>query len=233
MTTHDSQPEANVNGMTDEQKAALEWLDTIGQTNNLPFLVRNVAIIKAMLGEPRMPEVPTPETLSAMNNGYWNHAGGGLAKESTRCIYAALREHLSKPATKVVEVWRVEWAGDSGMMIDWTKPLRVVGTHEEVTEARMPARSADDELPVWIMIDTEVFQRTFRVDRCGRHPDGHAVENIPPEPRIVEGWTIVMALGADQYAAVYSRKVAERERENQLSPECWRLAKLLIEEDGT
>ena len=64
--------------------------------------------IKAMLDEPRLPKEPTAEMLHAIANSQsendpWNQA---------RTDYAALYAHLTKPKTKEIDVWRVDFAVD-------------------------------------------------------------------------------------------------------------------------
>lgn len=81
--------------------------------------------------------------------------------------------------------------------IDWTKPLRVVGTHDEVKVVAIDPR---DERPVRVASpcteDDPLGQKWDGfVDRDGRGilwpgTVEFAVENIPPEPRIVEMWAV-------------------------------------------
>lgn len=102
--------------MTDEQKAVMKWLD-YAETCRVAYSVdhKNVTIIKAMLVEPRLPKEPTETMFRAFLGG------GGWVDCSTNREYfmrswRALYAHLTKPATKTVEVWRVEFArmGSSG-----------------------------------------------------------------------------------------------------------------------
>jgi hypothetical protein len=88
--------------MTDEQKAALEWLERwsgclIGEETN-----RAVATIKAVLAEPRLPAEPSEEALDAIRQ-----ACGTTGAISA---YHALYAHLRKSQTKTVDVWHVEYA---------------------------------------------------------------------------------------------------------------------------
>ncbi len=90
--------------MTDEQKAALEWLVAVCPEYDCEA-ARHVRAIKAMLAEPRLPAEPTAEMLTAMYDGW--------AEEPVltwRAAYRALYAHLTTPKTKTVEVWHVEFA---------------------------------------------------------------------------------------------------------------------------
>jgi hypothetical protein len=95
------------------EKAALAWLDYV-ETSSLhgPQERIHAAAVKTMLAEPRMPAEPTAEMIEAMVvdvDGWQENAWVMDAmRESCRALYA----HLSKPATRTVEVWRVEWAAE-------------------------------------------------------------------------------------------------------------------------
>lgn len=68
---------------------------------------------KAALAEPRLPKVPSREAIEAMRRQWLGPNHFVTADEGLAAVYRALRAHLlaeqSKPATKTVEVWRVEY----------------------------------------------------------------------------------------------------------------------------
>lgn len=95
--------------------------------------------------------------------------------------------------------------------IDWTKPLRVVRTHEPVKVFEIEPCLERPIRVGWVPKGSTPCSRWL--DRSGRGAgdEGPAlaamVENIPPEPRIVERWVVVR-------------------------PSSARLARVLIEEPG-
>lgn len=77
--------------------------------------------------------------------------------------------------------------------IDWTKPLRVVGTHERIEAVRIESNGK-----IWVCAGRlPGGAQAILVTPEGRgwpqyETTPFAVENIPPEPRFVEaGWTVV------------------------------------------
>lgn len=79
--------------------------------------------------------------------------------------------------------------------IDWTRPLRVVGTHAQITRVLIvPGQPRGD---FWVQSNFGSWAVNAHTG-CGAR-DSHGlpipgqsdVENIPPEPRIVEMWTAV------------------------------------------
>lgn len=84
------------------EKAALAWLDYV-ETSSLHGGIYATAV-KALLAEPRMPEKPTPAAIAAMHD---------VLRSTQTCvsarIYRALREHLSKPATRTIDKWIVTY----------------------------------------------------------------------------------------------------------------------------
>lgn len=86
----------------EDERAALEWLDL--------FTHGHADVIKAMLAEPRLPKEPSGAMIAAMLSGMDGWIDCATNRNYTRALYANLYAHLTKPATKIVQVWRVEWA---------------------------------------------------------------------------------------------------------------------------
>lgn len=123
--------------------------------------------------------------------------------------------------------------------IDWFKPLRVVGTQDEVKIVAIDPR---DARPVRLASprtkDDPLGQKwTGAVDRDGHGVVFHlragtvefAVENIPPEPRIVERWAVHTR--QDDYIGAYlhpTREAAEAKLRGYERHA--RIARVLIEE---
>lgn len=127
-----------------------------------------------------------------------------------------MREAMTKPA------------------IDWTLPLRVVGTHERVQRVQIePAPTGTHIVAFWqARGGQDGFNSTYaNVDARGYSTDGthdHTVENIPPEPRIVERWMGVQHTGGGNYRSVAGWLPADRYE----APDGFRIARVLIEEPG-
>ena len=118
--------------------------------------------------------------------------------------------------------------------IDWTKPLRVVGTHERVWPASVPTEAG-------IQVGTRDGDHRWMVGSNGRPTAGSlapAIENIPAEPRIVERWIVVRRIeqfGIDYAVAgkwqqdIPAWLLSERPKDIDGSP-IYRIARVLIEE---
>jgi hypothetical protein len=93
--------------MTDEQKAALEWLElfTPGGIDAHPY----ARTIKAMLAEPRLPEEVDIDCASQTAGLYHNEDHQHVAKDAIHFYHVKLRARLRKPQTKTVDVegWAV------------------------------------------------------------------------------------------------------------------------------
>ena len=83
--------------MTDEQKDALEWLEEahVRMRANEPYR----STIKAMLAEPRLPEVPSETAINVMAMEIGAATETDAWRATAREAYAALYAHLTKPAT--------------------------------------------------------------------------------------------------------------------------------------
>lgn len=86
---------------TRKERDALAWLD--GEMQGPCPRATHARTLKAMLAAPRLPKEPTTEAIAAM-----------VRRSSTpldmQAVYRALYAHLSKPATKMVEMWEVRYA---------------------------------------------------------------------------------------------------------------------------
>ena len=86
--------------------------------------------------------------------------------------------------------------------IDWTKPLRVVGTHEPI-ESTMIDRHGRRSVVVEHSAPGGASYRVYRVDPAtGRTipPEPvFVVENVPAEPRIVERWMRILRTPSGDY----------------------------------
>lgn len=95
----------------DDVAEAMAWLGMWSAENRghmVPIhdAPKHVRTLQRLLAEPRLPHSPTNAMLYAMGSAaYGEHAPGPMGD-----AYRALYAHLTKPATKTVEVWRVEWA---------------------------------------------------------------------------------------------------------------------------
>ena len=90
----------------DEERCARRWLQEISLAT-APG-AHNASVALRMLARPVMPEHPDPEALRLMRVACEaeSYSPAQAAYEAYRALYA----HLSRPATKEVEVWRVEYA---------------------------------------------------------------------------------------------------------------------------
>lgn len=110
--------------MTDDEKAAMDWLDhLIKDLTPGNSIVRHARTIKAMLAEPRLPKEPTRDMIDVITV-----ADGIDAPGWQKEIYRALYDHLSKPATRSVQVWHVLYSFKSAAGT-WV-PLCAVYTSE-------------------------------------------------------------------------------------------------------
>jgi hypothetical protein len=96
--------------MTPEEKAALEWLDRaiLAQNCGRPwrFPLEDLRTLKSMLARPVLPEELDDDACRVLFDAWpIEYSGVGQARHA----YRALRAHLTKPATKEVEVelWAV------------------------------------------------------------------------------------------------------------------------------
>lgn len=115
--------------MTDNDKAAaLAWLDD--WCHEKTGISGNAArTIKSMLAEPRMPEEPSGLHITAMFHAA-HQRNCGLSPDGMADAYRALREHLSKPATRTVQVWLVHYAARSTDGGKWEPRTRDFETQE-------------------------------------------------------------------------------------------------------
>ena len=91
--------------MTEEQKAALDWLDWwTKQTGQWESRAGHARTLKDMLAEPRLPKEPTGVLLAAMDEGFMSSLNPSH-DVAMRAIYHALYAHLTKPATE--KVWHI------------------------------------------------------------------------------------------------------------------------------
>lgn len=97
--------------MTNEEKAALEWLENGLKCWN-PATKAKGATLKAMLARPTLPEEPDPDALRAMRDASRDFNAYEFPGTYAHCAYRALYAHLTKPKTKTV--WRVEGTWSSG-----------------------------------------------------------------------------------------------------------------------
>lgn len=111
--------------MTDAEKDARTALDNCIEAceNHFQwsFTIEQLRTLKAMLAEPRMPTEPDQATVDAMTRGWYRGSGLGSGTVALACApYGTLGEafrrawadayaHLTKPATKTVEVWDCRW----------------------------------------------------------------------------------------------------------------------------
>lgn len=89
---------------TDAEKAALVWLEE--RIRLAHGGERHANVIRALLAR-SMPEEPTDAAIAAMDRAFFGDLGS--RPSLWRGVYRALREELGGPATRTVEVWRVEW----------------------------------------------------------------------------------------------------------------------------
>lgn len=99
--------------MTDkERQEAMEWLDR--HIAHPAFAGPYARTLKAMLAEPRLPEEPSDASLIAieaiLEKAMPLDPDVRYHEPRARACYRALYAHLTKPATKTVQVWRVEFS---------------------------------------------------------------------------------------------------------------------------
>ncbi len=93
-----------------DRKEALAWLDDWA-TSRSAAAAQSARTLKAMLAEPRMPEEPSEELIRVMRDGgQLGETYELVSNAMMRHAYRALHAHLSKLATKEVDVWRIEYA---------------------------------------------------------------------------------------------------------------------------
>jgi hypothetical protein len=94
--------------MTDEERAALDWLE-YGTKHWNDGSKRRAVTLKAMLAQPRLPETPDRMMLRIYA------CGGVVEPEATHAdLYAHLTGAPPKPRTK--QVWRVSYCTPEGHM---------------------------------------------------------------------------------------------------------------------
>jgi hypothetical protein len=95
--------------MTDDNARAMLWLevayDPISAEND-----QHRATIKRMLTEPRLPEDPTPEMLNGAREAILKQTGAAFSIDHIASAYRALYAELTRPPTREVETWYVEYA---------------------------------------------------------------------------------------------------------------------------
>ena len=118
--------------------------------------------------------------------------------------------------------------------IDWTRPLRVVGTHAAAVVVGINPAAI---YPVYVRIDGH--RGDFGVTRGGRLEAAAPfadLENVPVEPRVVEMFGVVERTQHGYHMAVIDlyreRASAESYRDSIAGTGRYRIARVLIEEPG-
>jgi hypothetical protein len=96
--------------MTEAERKAMEWLDFECERD---YFGRESAIkLREMLARPVLPEEPSRVLLAKIRDARFLNTYGDNADIYTieRHILNEIHAHLTRPATREVEVWRVEWA---------------------------------------------------------------------------------------------------------------------------
>ena len=111
--------------------------------------------------------------------------------------------------------------------IDWTKPLRVVGTHERIGAVRI-----EDNGTIWVCGEyLPGGDQAYKVSREGvAHisvNQSRDVENVPPPPRIVKRWCVIRAMPDGEY---FVTSALQTGRPIPFPLENLRVARVLIEE---
>jgi hypothetical protein len=96
--------------MTDEQKAALAWLD--GRATGSYGDDAHARTLKAMLAEPRLPEEVDIDCASQTAGLYHNEDHQNVAKDAIYAYHVKLRARLRKPQTK--KVWHIVFLHKDG-----------------------------------------------------------------------------------------------------------------------
>lgn len=126
--------------MTPDQKAAIEWLEQAARRAGLA----HDCTLMAMLAEPRMPAAPSyNDTVAVL--ALCDTAVTGTDLHHVRDVWLAIHEYLTKPATKTVQVWRVEGAVRGAER--W-----IPGCCVYATEAEARRRALECELAGWSCI---------------------------------------------------------------------------------
>lgn len=86
--------------MTDDERKAVEWMDSWLREHTGPPNREAGRTLKAMLAEPRLPAELSDELVEAI----WWACDGHKHREVAEKIVNEIRSHLTKPATKEVEV---------------------------------------------------------------------------------------------------------------------------------
>lgn len=105
--SHFTDPKWAAQIRTDQEREALAAVDRL-------LAPHHAAAITSMLARPTLPEVAPAAAIAAMAKA--NDANDWASDEYRwRSIYQAVFNSVTKPETKTVEVWRVEWcAKDMG-----------------------------------------------------------------------------------------------------------------------
>ena len=99
--------------MTDQERAALAWLEEAHTHSASNINAQWRAILKSMLAQPRLPEEPhgaaIADAISHLGHGVTD-GDRNIAREAIRLYHNHLYRRLTRPKTKMVEVWRVEYS---------------------------------------------------------------------------------------------------------------------------
>ncbi len=100
----------------DEEAAALAWLRTIASDiAPMDHGMKMARIIETMLARPVLPVRLTSEDAQAIGYELATKYGVNISPAELEATFLAMRRRFTKPKTKEVEVWRVEWASKSGI----------------------------------------------------------------------------------------------------------------------
>lgn len=116
--------------MTEDEKTAREWLERACDAQGPSGAP--LRTLRALLDRPTLPPSFDEKTKELFVRAYKHHRGG--FEESMGAALDALYAHLTKPKTKTVEVWRVEFT-EHGRPACWTC-LSVEEAHSHAITAR-------------------------------------------------------------------------------------------------
>lgn len=93
--------------MNIRERNARTWIDSVADGGWAAVeTAESARVIREMLAQPRVPEKPNEAVLDAMEGAF---AKCPMGVRPMVNAYRRLRAELSAPATRTVEVWRVEW----------------------------------------------------------------------------------------------------------------------------
>ena len=120
--------------MTAAEKAALKWLDErVGHAGGCECSdCQAPRTLKAMLAEPRLPR----ELSDPLCDAIWWACEGDGHRDVAEKIVATMREYLTKPKTKTVELWHVEYSFREFEALDWKPQLSAYPNSPEGIRAR-------------------------------------------------------------------------------------------------